>query len=454
MADSIIVLDRTTKTAKTQTSDVLTTMDIMPSTFESFENEAKSYDAMVSSKKSTSEKANNAVDGASQEDLKDLARRTGDSSLYLYYYQAIGLPRTLGACFILAVFTFTANFPRFWLQWYTDDPVPRFPIFIGVYLMLVVVASLSLGAMIWLVNSVKIRPFFITLSTNFDRQIMISIVPKSGAELHKILLRTVMHAPMQFLSIVDSGIILNQFSQDMTLIDAVLPTVAFGTYLGRSRHDSYVNLTNSIALIQCVAQLILVALGSSYMAICIPVAIFALYLIQKVYLRTSRQLRFLDLEARSPLFTHFVETIEGLDTIRSFHWQAHFIEINLKCLDQSQKPYYLLLCIQRWLILVLDLMVAAIATILVALAFSLRNTTSSDSLGVALTAILSFSQALQDLILSWTQMETSLGAIARTKNLESAVSPEDANDDKVQQPQSGWPGEGSIEFHDVSVSYE
>lgn len=61
---------------------------------------------------------------------------------------------------------------------------------------------------------------------------MINIVPKSGAELHKILLRVVMHAPMQFFTTVDSGVILNRFSQDMTLVDAVLPSVAFGTFLG------------------------------------------------------------------------------------------------------------------------------------------------------------------------------------------------------------------------------
>ena len=61
---------------------------------------------------------------------------------------------------------------------------------------------------------------------------MISIVPKSGAQLHKILLRTVMNAPMRFFSTTDSGIILNRFSQDMTLIDASLPSVVFGTFLG------------------------------------------------------------------------------------------------------------------------------------------------------------------------------------------------------------------------------
>jgi ATP-binding cassette subfamily C (CFTR/MRP) protein 1 len=285
---------------------------------------------------------------------------------------------------------------------------------------------------------------------------MINIVPKSGAELHKILLRVVMHAPMHFFSTVDTGVTLNRFSQDMTLVDAVLPSVAFGTFLctchGNVANDG--TLTIIIAVIQCVAQVIFIALGSSFMAICIPVIIVVLYIIQKIYLRTSRQLRFLDLEAKSPLFTHFVETIEGLSSIRAFHWQADVISTNLRWLDQSQKPYYLLFCIQRWLILVLDLMVAATATILMAMAFSLRSTTSGGSLGVALTAILSFSQGLQSLMASWTQMETSLGAIARTKNLEGAVPPEDANDNEVRRPPSSWPREGSIEFRHVYASYE
>ncbi|KAK8068846.1 ABC multidrug transporter [Apiospora phragmitis] len=51
------------------------------------------------------------------------------------------------------------------------------------------------------------------------------------------------------------------------------------------------------------------------------------------------------LEAKSPLYTYFTEILEGLTTIRDFQWQAHSINVNLKCLDNSQKPYYLMFCI-------------------------------------------------------------------------------------------------------------
>lgn len=78
-------------------------------------------------------------------------------------------------------------------------------------------------------------------------------------------------------------------------------------------------------------------------------------------------MRLLDLEAKSPLYSHFIESLQGLVTIRAFGWAEEFNRKNLSILDVSQKPYYLLFCIQRWLALVLDLLVTALAVILMVL---------------------------------------------------------------------------------------
>ena len=104
------------------------------------------------------------------------------------------------------------------------------------------------------------------------------------------------------------------------------------------------------------------------MAIATPFIVLAFYALQKVYLLTSRQLRFLDLEARSPVYTHFLECLEGLSTIRAFGWSLAAQDMEIERLDISQKPYYLLYCLQRWLSLVLDFMVAAVGIVVVALA--------------------------------------------------------------------------------------
>jgi hypothetical protein len=52
------------------------------------------------------------------------------------------------------------------------------------------------------------------------------ITPKSGVSLHRVLLKTVIRAPQSFFDEIDSGITLNRFSQDMTLIDGPLPSAA------------------------------------------------------------------------------------------------------------------------------------------------------------------------------------------------------------------------------------
>ncbi len=124
------------------------------------------------------------------------------------------------------------------------------------------------------------------------------------------------------------------------------------------------------------------------MALSVPVLIITVGILQYVYLRASRQLRLLDLEARSPLYTHFLETLGGLSTVRAFGWQEQFKTRNEILLDLSQKPYYLLYCIQRWLNLVLDLIVGAEAVLVVGLALGLRHTTSPGLLGVSLNNIL------------------------------------------------------------------
>lgn len=110
----------------------------------------------------------------------------------------------------------------------------------------------------------------------------------------------------------------------------------------------------------CVWSACLMCLSASYFLATMPAVILSVWILQKFYLRTSRQIRLLDLEAKSPLYSHFLESLNGLVTIRAFGWAERFQESNLELLDASQKPYYLMFCIQRWLALILDLVVSLV----------------------------------------------------------------------------------------------
>lgn len=177
--------------------------------------------------------------------------------------------------------------------------------------------------------------------------------------------------------------ILNRFSQDIGLIDRILPL-------------SFARIV--LAIFTILSQAALIAQGSSYTGIAIPFVAVALYALQKVYLFTSRQLRFLDLEARSPVYTHFLECLQGLSTIRAFGCSQAAQEIQVERLDISQKPYYLVYCLQGWLMLVLDLIVAAVSIALIPLAVQIPSQSSGAAIGIALNNVLGFNQALRLLV--------------------------------------------------------
>lgn len=202
--------------------------------------------------------------------------------------------------------------------------------------------------------------------------------------------------------------------------------------------------------LRCLVQVGVVASGASYFGAFLPVSILALYLIQKYYLRTSRQMRLLDLEAKTPLYTQFTEITAGLATIRSFGWTNEFLAESFRMLNTSQKPFYLMFCIQRWLELVLDLFVAGMAILLVTIALRIPGTTSEGAIGLAMVNLLGLNMTLTTVIDQWTTLETSLGAIARLKSFISDT-PNENKSGETEVPYN-WP-RGRIVFDGVTASY-
>lgn len=361
--------------------------------------------------------ANLSDDPVNEVKDEDRTRQIGDLSVY-YYYARIVDP-FLCTVFLLthAFLAFAENVPRVWLNKWTEAGGGQLPLYLSVYIALALAASMLVLGCIWI--------------------IFLELMPKSAIRLHWRLLNAVIRAPLSFFSTTDSGVTLNRFSQDMTLVDLALPISLMS--LGQS-------------LFGCIATVGLIATGSAYMAITIPVTLVVLYFLQKIYLKTSRQLRYLDLECRSPLYSHFVEVLDGLPTIRAFGWQVASTEVLIQHLDQSQKPYYMLLCAQRWLNLVLDIVVMALATIVVTLAVGLHESTNAGFLGVALNNILGFNQLLSFFITSWTTFETSLGAIARVKSFVETT-PSEFRDGEILEPPVSWPEQGAIHIQGLSLSY-
>ncbi|KLO86349.1 multidrug resistance protein [Fusarium fujikuroi] len=326
------------------------------------------------------------------------ARKLGDRSVFSYYIRTIGLIPIAAFVFACVCNGFLNNFPRIWLTFWADDAArPQRGLsqlhsqayYIGIYGMLQVLALLSFMAAVVLV----LGPF----------------IRLSGSVLHQRALETVINAPLQLLTTSDTGTITNYFSQDITIIDNELPMAVANVVLD---------------IFGVVGMGVLIASSSPWLGLTYPAMILILWLIQRFYLRTSRQLRLLDLEAKSPLYTHFLDTSRGIATIRALGWTGKNIKHNHRLLDQSQRPMYLLSMVQRWLYLTLNVVVAVTATAL----------------------------SLSDIVRFYAALETSIGAVARLRNFTTKTGTESVLHGDVKLDRQ-WPSKGVIEVQGVWAAY-
>lgn len=151
--------------------------------------------------------------------------------------------------------------------------------------------------------------------------------------------------------------------------------------------------------------------------------------------------------------TQFMETLDGLVTIRAFNWSRPSIEHNFEIVDRSQKPNYLVWALKNWLGLILELVITGIAVLTVGIVVGLRGSSSPGFTGVALTQIISFTTNLKYLIMFWTQLESSLGAVARIRQFEKETVAEDL-ESETHDPPFDWPTRGSIEISHLSAKYK
>ncbi|CAM1502428.1 Fc.00g044120.m01.CDS01 [Cosmosporella sp. VM-42] len=354
---------------------------------------------------------------AMKDALDDKARQLGDWTIYKHYFQSVSPYSLIFLVFSGIMFGACNNFSTVWLKFWSEDTFDRANgFYVGILGLLRVLQILFLC-----INCVTT---------------LIIMISDSGTILHKRAIITVVTAPLKFFTTTDSGIVTNLFSQDMTLLDGDLPSA----------------LTNvALDVADTLGMAFVIASASPYLAAGYPVLFAILFFVQKFYLRTSRQIRLLDLEAKSPLYTHFIDTIKGVVTIRAFGWESPDIERNNELLDTSQRPAYLLGMIQQWLMTTLQIIVAAIAVFLVGLATQLRANTGLT--GASLVTLLTFSETISSLIRNYTSLETSLGAVSRLRTFSETVKPEDQPGEDIEPPPE-WPQGGRIDIKDVSASYD
>ncbi|KAI5468185.1 P-loop containing nucleoside triphosphate hydrolase protein [Mariannaea sp. PMI_226] len=346
-----------------------------------------------------------------------------NTAVYRYYIRLSGRRRFLIFLILCAIFVFGMTFNQYWIvRWAASsvvDPNYLRDFYIGLYFAIGAVQLLAWTAAAF---------FFI-----------IFITEKSADSCYILLLNTVLRAPMSFHNSTPAGEVINRFSQDLQLIDTELPLDLLGT------------VTQFMIVIGMCGIIIY---GSPWSGLAIPIVGVAMYLIQRTYLLTSRQLRTLEIAAKAPLFSHFLETINGLTTIRALQWTSAYARKNLEAVRVSQKPFYLLFSAQNWLNLVLDLTVAGLAVTIMCVGVATRSAANS-TLGLSLFSTSSVGLSAKQFMSHWTQLETSMAAVERVRAFTEETATEEPSKSVsiMESGSTAWHGSGSITFCNVSARY-
>lgn len=346
----------------------------------------------------------------------ELVRMTADWSLYGFFFQSV--PWYLLWPSLIAIFLvgFMERCQDLYLRIWLSVGPENHRYFIGMPLLMVIALLVNPSAIyLYMIRTVRI----------------------TSCALHERFIEKVMSMTLPFVTSTNTGALLNKVCQDMTLIGQQMP----------------VELLMVLYIGELVLQhTVMIAASSQYAGLMIPVVLVVIYYLQFFYLQSSRQMRLLDLETQTPLYTKISESTAGLEHIRAFGWEERILDEIYDYADNAAKPFYSLLAIQRWLMLVLNGLGFAMAVTLVAIALSFTQTTSGPSLGLALIGAIEYGETVQALVMFWTGLETSLGAVRRIKAFIEDT-PTETGKGTATNPAPHWPSKGQVVLTDVSCAY-
>lgn len=262
---------------------------------------------------------------------------------------------------------------------------------------------------------------------------------RSARVLHSQMLETIVRSPMSFFDTTPLGRVLNRFSKDQHTVDEVLPR----TFNGYFR-----------VLFSVISTIVIIGFSTPlFIILVIPLGFIYIY-VQRYYLATSRELKRLDSIGKSPIYSHFQETISGVSTIRAYEQQNRFMFENEGKLDDNQRAYFPSISCNRWLAVRLEFLGSII--ILAAALFAVLGVVYGSSkidaglVGLSVSYALSVTQSLNWVIRSYCEIETNVVSVERIKEYIDLPT-EKYNAIRGVSPM--WPEKGLIEFRDYATRY-
>uniref|UniRef100_A0A6B0VFE5 Putative abc transporter c family member n=1 Tax=Ixodes ricinus TaxID=34613 RepID=A0A6B0VFE5_IXORI len=260
---------------------------------------------------------------------------------------------------------------------------------------------------------------------------------RAAASFHDQLLQSVMRSPISFFDTTPMGRVINRFSRDIDLVDKDVPFYAA------------MNMANIASMSLLVVVL---CIPSAYFVFIVVVTSVLFLGLMVVSLPSFRQVRRLQSVSRSPVLSHFGETISGALSIRAFGATEHFVKTLEYLQDNSINCHMHAASLDGCRMVLVQLLTsllslgAALVTVLV------RHSLDPGMVGMVLSYTLQMADEVSLVGLMSVMLTASLVAVERV--MEYFNLPQEApwRNAKVQ-PAAGWPTLGEVAFSDYSAAY-
>ncbi|XP_060771637.1 ATP-binding cassette sub-family C member 2-like [Neoarius graeffei] len=254
--------------------------------------------------------------------------------------------------------------------------------------------------------------------------------------LHTRLLSSILRAPMVFFDTTPSGRVVNRFAKDILTVDEMIP-MSFRSWI--------------LCLFGVLGTLFVICLATPlFTAVIVPLTL-VYYFVQRFYVATSRQLRRLDSVSRSPIYSHFGETVAGLSVIRAYRHQERFLEHNKVTIDNNLKSVYPWIISNRWLAIRLEFLGYLVVFFPALFAVISQDSLDSGIVGLSISYALNVTQTLNWLVRMTSELETNIVAVERVSEYTEIENEAPWLTDKC--PPNDWPNVGKIRFEDYKVRY-